>query len=58
MPDRKIQTSYDIAQMWNLKKKKKRYKRTYLQNRNSLIDIEKKFMVTKGGGKDKLGDWD
>ena len=26
---------------------KKRYKLTYLQNRNRLIDIENKFMVTK-----------
>ena len=27
---------------------KKRYKRTYLQNRNRLTDIENKLMVTKG----------
>ena len=26
----------------------KRYKWTYLQNRNSIIDIENKFMFTKG----------
>ena len=39
--------------MWNLKK---RYERTYLQNRNRLTDIENKLMVTKGeGGRDKLG---
>ena len=31
--------------MWNLKKL---YKRYYLQNRNKLLDIENKFMVTKG----------
>ena len=43
--------------MWNLKKKKKGYKRTYLQNR--LTDIEDKFIVTKEGGRgrDKLGVW-
>ena len=29
-------------------KKKKKSKWTYLQNRNWLTDIEKKFMVTKG----------
>ena len=37
---------YHITYMWNLKKKK--YKRTYLQNRNRLTDTENKFMVTKG----------
>ena len=33
---------------------KKLYKRTYLQNRNRLIDIENKLMLTKrerGGGR-------
>ena len=44
--DRERQISYDIAYMWNLKK---RYKWTYLQNRNRLTDIENKVMVTKGG---------
>ena len=29
-------------------KKKKGYKRTSLQNRNRVIDLENKFMVTKG----------
>ena len=38
---------YCITYMWNLKKKK-RYKWTYLQNRNRLTDIENKRMVTKG----------
>ena len=39
--------------MWNLKKKKKKgYKRTYLQNRNRLTDFEK-LMVTEG--RDRLG---
>ena len=28
----------------------KKYKVTYLQNRNSPTDIENKLMVTKGGG--------
>ena len=36
--------------MWNLKKK---YKWTYLQNRNKLTDIENKLMATKE--KDILG---
>ena len=35
---------------------------TYLQNRNRLIDMENKLMVTKGEsrsrGRDKLGVWD
>ena len=44
--------SNDITCMWNLKKQ---YKWAYLQNRNRLTDIGKKFMVTKeeneqGGG--------
>ena len=30
---------------------KKLHKRTYLQNRNRLIDIENKLMVTKGKGR-------
>ena len=34
--------------MWNLKKKKK-YKRTYLQNRNRLTDIENKHTLIKAG---------
>ena len=38
---------YCITYMWNLKKKK-RYKWTYLQNRNRLTDIENNRMVTKG----------
>ena len=37
--------------------KRKLYKRTYLQNRKRLTDIENKLTVTKGerGGRDKLG---
>ena len=56
--DSEWQISYDITYMWNLKKKK--YKWTYLQNRNRATDIENKLMVTKGerGGRDKLGVWD
>ena len=34
------------------------YKWTYLQNRSKLTDIENKFMVTKGAGRNKLGIWD
>ena len=47
--------TYDITYKWNLKKL---YKRTYLQNRNRLIDIENKLTVTKedrSGGRDRLG---
>ena len=38
-------------------KSKKRYKWTYLQNRNRLTDLENKIMVTKVErcGRDKLG---
>ena len=39
------QISYDIAYMWTLKKG---YKRTYLQNRGRVTDVENKFMVTRG----------
>ena len=52
------QISCDITYMWSLKK---RYKLTYLQNRNRVTDVENKLMVTGGGerrGRDKLGDWD
>ena len=42
--DRERQISY-ITYMWNLKK---RYKWTYLQNRNRLTDVENTLMVTKG----------
>ena len=37
---------YDITYMWNLKKKDT--KRTYLQIRSRFLDLENKFMVTKG----------
>ena len=43
--DRGRQISYDIAYMHNLKK---RYKWTYLQNRNRQTDLENKFMVMRG----------
>ena len=44
--------------MWNLKKKKRRYERTYLQNRNRSTDLENKLMVTKGEKEgNKLGIW-
>ena len=42
---RERQIPYDITYIWNLKNKK--YKWTYLQNRNRLTDIEYKLMVTK-----------
>ena len=35
----------DITYMWNLKKK---YKWTYIQNRNRHTDIENKLIVAKG----------
>ena len=35
---------YDIAYMWN---HRKRYKWTYLQNRNRLTDIEYKVRISK-----------
>ena len=38
--------SYDIAYMWNLKKKMTQW--TYLQNR--LTDLENELMVTRGKG--------
>ena len=41
--DKEGQISYDITYMWILKK---RYKWTYLQNRNRLTDLENKFMFT------------
>ena len=44
--DRERQTSYDITYIWNLKKTWDKW--IYLQNRNTLIDVESKFMVTKG----------
>ena len=49
--DRERQISYDITCLWNLKKKK-RYKWTYIQNRNRPTDIEDKLTVTKG---DRVG---
>ena len=40
---------YHIIQLiCGILKKKKRYKWTYLQNRNRVKDVENKFMVTKG----------
>ena len=50
---------HDITYMWNLKKK--RYKWTYLQNRNRVTEVENKLMVLpreERRGRDKLGDWD
>ena len=36
---------YDIAYLWNIKK---RHKYTCLQRRNRLSDLENKIMITKG----------
>ena len=43
--ERETQTSYDTAYMWKLKKS---YKRTYLQNRNRVTDVENNHMVNAG----------
>ena len=37
---------------------KKWYKRTYLQNRNRVTDVENKHGYQGERGGDKLGDWD
>ena len=42
--DTERQISYDISHVLNLKKE---YKRTYLQNRSRITDVENKFMATK-----------
>ena len=48
---------YDIPYMWNLKKKKIQ-RNIYIQNQNSLTDIENKLIVTKGGSEgDNLAVW-
>ena len=36
--------------MWNLKKRKKLHKGTYIQNRNRPTDIENKLWLPKGKG--------
>ena len=57
--ERERKKSYDTAYIWTLKNKW--YKWTYLQNRNRVIDVENKLMVTGGKvvvGRDKLGDCD
>ena len=46
------QISYDITYMWNLKKWNKW---TYLQNRNKLIDIEKKNLQLSQGIAGEVG---
>ena len=43
--DRERQILYDIAYMWNLKK---RVQMNYLQNRNRVTDVGNKLMVTRG----------
>ena len=51
------QISYINSYMWNLEKW---YRWSYLQNRNTDIDVENKCVAIKGGkeGRDELGDWD
>ena len=46
--DREREMSYDIAYMWN--QKKKSYELTYLQKRNRLIDLENELMARGKGG--------
>ena len=43
--DAERQISYDISYILHPKKE---YKRTYLQNRSRITDVEHKFMATKG----------
>ena len=56
-PDREWQISYDIAYMWNVKKKDTN--ELIFQNRNRLTDIETNLWLWKGRGEreDKLGVW-
>ena len=54
--DTERQVSCDIAYVWN--RKKKDYKWTYLQNRNSVTDVENKLVITRGWGeRDILENW-
>ena len=46
--DKERQMLYDINYMRTLKKKKKRYKQIYLQNRNRVTNIENKLMTLPG----------
>ena len=49
-PDRETHISYDIINVWNLKKKKK-YNQEFkmnLKNRHRPTEIENKCMVPKG----------
>ena len=45
--NRERQISYNIAYMWNLKKKKK-IQMNLFTNQNRSIDMENKLTVTKG----------
>ena len=49
----KKEISYNIPYMQNLKKKKNRYERTYLQNKSKLTDLENEFTVTLGKDREK-----
>ena len=53
--EKEKQIFYNIACMWNLEKC---YRWTYLQSRNRDMDVENKFMDTKVGVWEELGDWD
>ena len=55
-PGRRRQIPYDIAYVWN---PKKRYKWIYIQNKNKPTDIEITYDYQRGlWGRDKLGVWD
>ena len=53
--DRKGEISYDISYMWNLKTM---VKWTYLQNRNTVSDIQQTYGYQVGKGKREKLDWD
>ena len=52
---RQRQISCDMVYMCKLKRKKK--KRSYLQNRNRIANVENKVSITRVMG-GKLADWD
>ena len=58
--DRERQISYDIAYMWNLKKKKKGGTNELTYKTEVVTDVENKLLPGDkwGRGRDKLGDWD
>jgi len=48
---------YDVMYTWNLKKKKKKQERMYMQSRKRVIDMENKsgYQRRKERGRGKLG---